>query len=34
MDRIKSFNENWKDIFNPKKAYITKAKIEVVVKYQ
>jgi hypothetical protein len=26
MDRIKSFNENWKDIFNPKKAYITKAK--------
>ena len=26
MYRIKSFNENWKDIFNPKKAYITKAK--------
>ncbi len=26
MDRIKSFNENWKDIFSPKKAYITKAK--------
>jgi len=26
MDRIKLFNENWKDIFNPKKAYITKAK--------
>lgn len=26
MNRIKSFNENWKDILNPKKAYINKAK--------
>ena len=26
MNRIKSFNENWKDIFSPKKAYINKAK--------